>query len=680
MKTEQGDEQVPVKDKRGLLADFWRSPFRKPVLWVVAGAFFAGWLISGFGGGSGAEVRDSEKPAEAVRQYTCSMHPQVKQPKMGKCPVCFMDLIPLAAESGVDDGKPILTLSRAAIELAEIQTALAERKFASASIFLTGKIEVDETRIGHITARVPGRIDRLYIDFTGIAVRKGDHLVSLFSPELISAQQELLQALNGSRNNLGTANLEAAKEKLLLWGLSKQQVQDILDRGTISNHLTVYSPMSGVVIEKHSTEGVYVETGTPLFTLADLSRLWVRLDAYEADLPWLRYGQKVTFEVEALPGEGFSGRIAFIDPVLDAGARTVKIRVNLINRENKLKPEMFVRARVDSRLSLSGKVVEPELAGKWISPMHPEVVKDGPGKCDVCGMPLVRAESLGYAPVGETQEDAPLVIPASAPLITGARAVVYVAVPDREGTFEGREIVLGPRAGPVYIVREGLRENERVVVNGAFKLDSDLQIQARPSMMNPQNSLLPEPRPAVQSPPPALSGVPAPGDDSPDLSRGNDVPAPFRAAIDNLADGYFEIQKNLSSDNLEKTRTAALDLLSRLAKTHNESRSLEPASLKTWKKIYEPLERDVHRVAKAGTLDMARIPFSPLSNAMRSVITTFASPKPSIHLFHCPMALDNQGAWWLQNDGQTRNPYFGVTMLLCKDVAEPLFREKTGKQ
>jgi Cu(I)/Ag(I) efflux system membrane fusion protein len=220
--------------------------------------------------------------------------------------------------------------------------------------------------------------------------------------------------------------------------------------------------------------------------MADLSQVWVKLDAYESDIDWIRYGQDVEFTAEAYPGETFKGKIAFIDPVLDPMTRTVKLRVNVANPDGRLKPEMFVRAIVRSKVAGAGMVMDEDMAGKWICPMHPSVVKTAPGKCDVCGMDLVTTESLGYV-VAKEPNKAPLVIPASAPLITGTRAVVYVRLEGKEKpTFEGREIVLGPRAGGYYLVKEGLSEGEQVVTNGNFKIDSALQIQAKPSMMSPK--------------------------------------------------------------------------------------------------------------------------------------------------------------------------------------------------
>ncbi|MHC4126101.1 MAG: efflux RND transporter periplasmic adaptor subunit, partial [Planctomycetota bacterium] len=253
----------------------------------------------------------------------------------------------------------------------------------------------------------------------------------------------------------------------------------------------IYAPIGGIVIDKHVTEGTYVQTGTKIYTIADLSQLWVQLDAYESDMMWIRYGQEVEFTTQAIPGEVFKGRISFISPTVDARTRTIKVRLNVSNPEEKLKPEMFVRAVVRSKIASGAKVMDADMAGKWICPMHPSVVKDSAGICDICRMDLVTTESLGFIKA-ELSDQGPLVIGATAVLITGKRAVVYVQKPGTEKpTFEGREVILGPRAGDYYLVKEGLSEGEVVVTKGNFKIDSALQIQAKPSMMNPEGQKVP---------------------------------------------------------------------------------------------------------------------------------------------------------------------------------------------
>lgn len=439
-----------------------------------------------------AEGASGPGPAQAAPAvWTCSMHPQVRLPAPGLCPICGMDLVP--AEPGDDAAAaPTLVMTAAAARLAEVVTEPVRREYVAREVRMVGKVAFDETRLAYLTAWVPGRLDRLFVDYTGVNVRSGDHLVEIYSPKLYAAQQELLQAIATS-DKLGQSSLEllrtsadrtvtSAREKLRLWGLQPEQIEAMVERGSPDLHVTIQAPASGVVVHKNAVEGMYVEEGTRIYTIADLSKVWVLLDAYESDLAWLRHGQDVEFRVGAYPGETFHARIAFIDPVLDDRTRTVKVRLNVENQEQRLKPDMFVSGSVQALLTSNGQVVDAQLAGKWMCPMHPEVLADGPGGCPECGMDLAPVAELGF--VVEPRGEPSLVVPATAPLLTGERAVVYVRVSDDPPTFEGREIVLGPRAGDVYVVRSGLRAGELVVVQGNFKIDSELQIRALPSMMS----------------------------------------------------------------------------------------------------------------------------------------------------------------------------------------------------
>jgi Cu(I)/Ag(I) efflux system membrane fusion protein len=340
--------------------------------------------------------------------WTCSMHPQIQMIKPGKCPICFMDLIPLAAGGKGDDdatGATRLSMSENAKILAGIITALAVRHNVNSDIRITGKVTFDETRVEMITARIAGRIDKLYVDYTGISVKNGDHLVQIYSPELVSLQQELLQA-SRAVNNIGpdasemirnsiSRTFAAAKEKLRLLGFSDAELKQILQRGNTSDHMTIRAGQRGVVLRKLVEKGAYVQAGSPLFQIGDLRKLWIMLDAYESDIAWIRLGQKVEFTVEAFPGQTFTGTVSFVDPVVSPQTRTAKVRAIVDNSDGRLKPDMFVKAIILAQLSKSGDVKNAYLRGKWISPMHPQIVKDGPGTCDICGMPLVRAEELG---------------------------------------------------------------------------------------------------------------------------------------------------------------------------------------------------------------------------------------------------------------------------------------------
>ena len=392
------------------------------------------------GSASTSPAKTSEDQGEeAVTIWTCSMHPEVRLPKPGLCPKCRMKLIEVRTTAGDKmSGLRQFTASKDAKALMDIETAVVERKFVTAEIRMVGKVDYDETRLAYITAWIPGRLDKLFVDFTGVQVNKGDHMVYLYSPELLSAQEELLQAHQALKNlensdieiirETAQATVEAVRGKLRLWGLTAEQISGIEKRGEVLDHMTIYAPVAGTVIHRNAQEGMYVNTGTRIYTLADLSQVWVKLDAYESDLMWLRYGQKVQFTTVSYPGEIFTGTISFIDPILNPMTRTVKIRVNVPNVQGKLKPEMFAKAVVRAQVAAGGRVMEPDLAGKWICPMHPSIIKDSADNCDICKMPLVPTESLGYVSVDPAEMDKPLVIPVSAAMVTGTRAIVYVQI------------------------------------------------------------------------------------------------------------------------------------------------------------------------------------------------------------------------------------------------------------
>lgn len=432
----------------------------------------------------------TEMAAEKAEVWTCSMHPSVRQNQKGKCPLCGMDLIPLAA-GGEELGERTLRLSPAARALAEVRTAPVERRFAEVPVLLSGRIEADEARVRQVSAWASGRIERLFVDSTGIPVQAGEHLVELYSPELYAAQEEYLQALAAVERLTGANEFalraardtaQAAADKLRLLGLEGERVAAIRRAGKPNPVLEIRSPAGGVVIEKQAREGMYVRTGNPLYTVADLSRVWVVLDAYESDLPYLRLGQRVETRTAAFGDEVFAGRISFISPTLEAGSRTTRVRVVLENPGGRLRPGMLVRATILARIGEGGTVVGGEFRGAWSCPMHPEVVREETGDCPVCGMPLVAAGELGYADPDEASP--PLLVPASAVLATGRRAVVYVREEADDSLFTGVEVSLGPRAGDFYVVLSGLREGQQVVARGGFKIDSELQLQAKPSMMS----------------------------------------------------------------------------------------------------------------------------------------------------------------------------------------------------
>ena len=554
------------------------------------------------------------------------MHPQIQLPEPGSCPICGMDLIPLENPSGGDEGPRTLTLSPTARKIAAIQTSAVVRREVSITLRMAGKLEVDETRVREISAWVPGRIDRLYIDYTGVPVRRGEKLFDLYSPQLYTAQEELLQAISTShllsRSTLESTRrsaertIHAARERLRLWGVTRAQIEAIEGRGTPSDHVSIVAPISGVVLHKDAVEGSYVQTGTHVYAIAELSVLWLKLDVYESDLSWVKLGQTVEFETDTYPGEGFRGEVAFVDPLLDERSRTVKVRVNVENTDGRVKPGMFARAAL-----------------------------------------LAKVEGIADQP--------PLVIPASAPLLTGTRAVVYVEDPDEVGRFHGREIELGPRAGEFYVVHAGLEEGERVVSNGSFKIDSALQILAKKSMMNAEAGM----PPGGHDHGPSAAGEAT--EPMAQIARIEGVPALILEQFDEVVARYMEIGGGLSHDDFGHAQTAAKSFGKALLEVNGNILPL--AGQDPWAEAKQALESAARSLAGAADLAQARLKYHGLSTQMIHTVRAFgASGRRPVLLYHCPMAMDGAGADWLQSSAGTENPYYGSMMFRCGSQTEVL--------
>ena len=483
-------------------------------------------------------------------------------------------------------------------------------------------------------------------------------MVELYSPELISAQQELLQSL-AAYNNLPKdagkilrestlENYNAAREKLRLLGLSKQQVGNVEKQSEPQTNITITAPISGIVTSIKARKGQYVKTGTELFTIADLSKLWLMLDAYESDIPWIRLGQHVNFTTQALPGKTFSGTVAFISPSVDPQNHTLSLRVNVNNPSGILRPGMLVTATIDAQFDAAGKIISPELNGKWICPMHPGEVEDSADKCDICGMALVKPESIGIETAMDKQ-DPPLVIPYSAVLQTGKRAVVYVEKPDaNRPTYELCEVTLGPQVDSWYVVNEGLADGELVVTNGAFKIDSERQLRGLPSMMSKDISKHEKTHKKHEK-------------ISDDMTKtDNAISADFKKQLGKCLQDYFVLSEKLADTDDPAAKRAAKNL----EKSVNDLPDNE---------LKELLKISAQQAADADNIKTRREAFSQLSQIFITILKQVGSPSADkVYVIHCPMAFDDQGADWLQPTEKVLNPYFGSIMLRCGGVTNTI--------
>jgi Cu(I)/Ag(I) efflux system membrane fusion protein len=306
--------------------------------------------------------------------------------------------------------------------------------------------------------------------------------------------------------------------------------------------------------------------------------------------------------------------------------------------------------------------------------MHPEVVKSGPGKCDVCGMDLVPAASLGYVGRVPRSEDAPILIPASAPLITGKRAVAYVEIPNDEGPlFEGREIELGPRAGDFYVVKSGIEEGELVVTNGSFKLDSELQIQARPSMMSPTGGgVTVGHQHGVPPTDPQATREDAASERSDESSKAREALVPVYKA-------YFDIQMALAKDDLDGAKKAGAKLSTALKNV--DMSVFSRSGHDRWMELSKKMAKQADRISTAKDISLARDGFFYLSEATIALHGSFRhTGKKSYYLTHCPMARDGDGAYWLQTEDIVWNSFYGASMLRCGSIKDTLTAVREGKR
>ena len=402
------------------------------LLVLLAFAVGGGWLLWQ---NQHSVKTTSQKAIQRRQLYTCSMHPFIIREKPGVCPICGMELIKKIDDSSGSSAQPIsvdhLSLSQNQRVMANVATVEATMETLNKEINAVGIVQYDQSRQAKVTAWVAGRIDRLNVNSVGAIVSKGKPVAEVYSPDLVAAQQEYLLAIK-SRNQLNNSSftsiaqngeglVTAAKERLLLLGVKASQIAALERNGNPTMRLPVFSPFSGVVIEKMVQQGQYVSAGEVLFNIADLSSIWVELEIYENESPYVHVGQEVEIRSQSLSQSSFTGRISFIYPFLDPKTRTLKARVEMANPGITLKPDMFVNAIIKQPL------------------------------------------------------DSSIVVPVTAVMDTGKRQVVWVE--SAPGSFESREVRVGQRSNDKIQILSGLNPGDKVAVSGGYLIDSESQLK-----------------------------------------------------------------------------------------------------------------------------------------------------------------------------------------------------------
>lgn len=590
-------------------------------LLVVLGIFL-GWIF--FHNSGGIKNHESHQHEDVQGTiWTCSMHPHIRMDQPGKCPICGMDLIPLVQTGTSQQIDPdAIQLTREAVALANVLTTKVSKQTAVREVRLYGKVKADERRFQSQVSQLTGRIEKLHVNFTGEQVSLGQKLAEIYSPELVTAQQELLETSKTKQSH--PELYEASKEKLRQWKLTDNQIESIENSGTIIGNFEVLSTTSGTVSSRKVNSGDYVSRGMVLFDIADLSNVWILFDAYETDLPFINKGEKMKFTIQAVPGTEFAGNIAFIDPVIDPVTRVARVRVEAPNIGGKLKPEMFATGIVFSKLQ-------------------------------------------------EYRNS--IVIPKSAVLWTGKRSIVYVKDPGaEEPVFKLREIGLGPMLGDSYVVTDGLAEGEEIVTHGTFSVDAAAQLEGKLSMMNTEGGETG-----------SMPGMDLTGDDMKSGSDGKNSKMNNNTAMassENKINMDFVMQLNKIYDRYIILKNAFVESdVSRVKKAAGEERQsiddtdmnlISGDAMDVWMKLLPDLKKQIDQISASDNLEEQREKFSGFNDVFYKVIKTFGLTGKTVYYQFCPMANSNAGAYWLSEVKDIKNPYFGDAMLTCGETGETL--------
>ena len=578
---------------------------------ILAIGLILGWFIFGNSSKDTTSI-NKDSVAETHEMWTCAMHPHIMLPQPGDCPVCGMDLIPIAS-----DTKGLLAdqfkLSENAMALANIQTSfVGEGILGDNAVTLSGKIAENEEANAVQVSYFSGRIESLHISATGEEVRKGQLLASIYSPELYAAQQELITAssLKESQPEL----YKAVRKKLKIWKLSENQINLIEETGKVEENIPVYATSSGTVSEKLVAQGDYVKQGQPLLKITNLKTVWAIFDVYEKQIDLFKKGQEILISTNANPNKEFKAKVDFIDPVLNVKTRTLKLRVVLNNTNDMFKPGMFVEGSIKSLNSNKKQLLS---------------------------------------------------IPASAVLWTGKRSVVYVKTNPNEPVFEMRQVVLGHKTGDHYEVEEGLNHGDEIVTNGTFTVDAAAQLQGAKSMMNKeggQTSTGHEGHIGMKAVASKTVNNSAKGDDR------IKVPVDFQNQLKNVFNAYVNLKDALVKDDLKKANKEAKELLSKLSQVDMKLLN-EPAAHKEWMQIESALKSFSNSISVSTDVQEQRKHFKQLSLYLTKAVEIFGINE-KVYSLYCPMADNNKGAYWLSKQAQVINPYFGKEMLECGEVKE----------
>lgn len=578
-------------------------------LGILAFGLLLGYFFFGNSSDKTTHNHNHNEVSTKSQMWTCSMHPQIMKSEPGDCPICGMDLIPAENSS---DGLMAdqFKLTENAMALANIQTSIVgNAKVEDNGTLLSGKIVENEEENAIQVSYFSGRIERLNINSTGVKVNKGQLLATIYSPELFAAQQELITA--SSLKETQPTLYKAVRNKLKLWKLSETQINQIETSGKVKENFPVYATVIGTVSEKLVAEGASVKQGQPLFKIANFNTLWANFDVYENQIGLFKKGQEISITTNT--NKVINAKVDFIDPVLDTKTRTVKLRVVLKNRNNLLKPGMFVEGKIKGINSDKGAIIS---------------------------------------------------IPASAVLWTGKRSVVYVKTNENAPVFEMREITLGNRIGDNYEVLKGLKNEDEIVTNGTFTVDAAAQLQGKKSMMNKKGGKVMTGHENHLGMEKNTSSI----TNSFNKNERIEVSEDFQNQLKTVFNEYIKLKDALVKEETNKSISASKMILENISKV--DMNLLKDNKTHTdWMSLVKEIKISTTSISKASNIEEQRSHFKNLSLNLIKAIQIFGI-NTKVFVEFCPMANSNKGAYWLSKEEKVINPYYGDKMLTCGVVKQ----------
>jgi Cu(I)/Ag(I) efflux system membrane fusion protein len=570
---------------------------------TLAIGLLLGWIIFGTSNEIQTDEHKHSAMADSETIWTCSMHPQIRQNEPGDCPLCGMDLIPLESTDGELDPMAV-SMSPTAMQLAQVQTMVVNKGKADKSIRLNGKVQADERLLFTQPSHIPGRIEKLSVNFTGEFVSAGQVLANVYSPELVTAQEELFEAKKIKESQPALFN--AAKEKLKNWKLTDKQIDQIIASNKTVEQFPILANVSGYVTKNMVNLGDYIRQGEALYEIADLSKVWLLFDVYESDMTWINKGDAVIYTVQSIPGKTFQGRISYIDPVINPKTRVAKARLEATNKGLMLKPEMFATGTIEAKTNTDN-------------------------------------ESL--------------TVPKTAVMWTGKRSVVYVMQMSAQGvSFIMREVTLGPELGESYVIDEGLQPGEEIAINGTFSIDAAAQLAGKPSMMNPEGGVAMTGHNHGGNTNSNMETMPV-------SSKKTTISVDAKKSLQPLFDNYFKLKDALASDDFENAKASGVAMNNSLGKIDMNLFKADAHS--QWMQQSTALKAALQHIEHLSDFKDIRENFIKISDSMIAIAESFNPLSTTIYIQNCPMADSNKGADWLSKEKEILNPYFGQAMLGC---------------